>query len=413
MVLSDEQVEELNYAIADYLFHRGFKNSLQEFLTEAGLSCQEEQPPSKNVGLLEKKWTSVVRLHRRVIELEHRLSQLEKEYFVTNRKREKLSSSEWIPSEPEKFSLVGHRSTVTRILFHPAYTHLISSSEDATIKIWDFETGEFEHTLKGHTDMVLDIDIDREGNTIASCSSDLSVRLWDFNSFECTRTLKGHEHSVCGVAFFLESTRLISCSRDKSLKVWDTSTGFCLRTLTGHNDWVRVVRFSGDGSFFASCSNDQTIRIWLAGSLDCKHELCGHSNVVESIEWLPETSYSYVDHKLTTNGCFIESRTSGPYVLSCSRDKLLKLWDAAIGVCVFTFTGHDNWIRAIGVHPEGKYIYSVSDDKSLRVWDLRHRRCTKSIQAHSHFCSCIAVHKSAQFVATSGNDKKIKIWECR
>ena len=31
---------------------------------------------------------------------------------------------------------------------------MITASEDATVKVWDFETGDYERTLKGHTDSV-------------------------------------------------------------------------------------------------------------------------------------------------------------------------------------------------------------------------------------------------------------------
>ena len=54
------------------------------------------------------------------------------------------SSGDAIPREPEKLKLAGHRARVTRIQFHPIYTHIASSSEDASIKIWDYETGECE-----------------------------------------------------------------------------------------------------------------------------------------------------------------------------------------------------------------------------------------------------------------------------
>lgn len=43
---------------------------------------------------------------------------------------------------------------------------MVSSSEDATIKIWDFETGEYERTLKGHTDSVQDIAFDAQGKML-------------------------------------------------------------------------------------------------------------------------------------------------------------------------------------------------------------------------------------------------------
>ncbi|VDL58697.1 unnamed protein product [Hymenolepis diminuta] len=40
-----------------------------------------------------------------------------------------------IPRPPAKHTLSGHRSTVTRVKFHPHYNVFVSASEDATIKV--------------------------------------------------------------------------------------------------------------------------------------------------------------------------------------------------------------------------------------------------------------------------------------
>ncbi|KAL8199258.1 UNVERIFIED_CONTAM: hypothetical protein K2H54_038814 [Gekko kuhli] len=69
---------------------------------------------------------------------------------------------------------------------------MVSASEDATIKVWDYETGDFERTLKGHTDSVQDISFDHSGKLLASCSADMTIKLWDFQGFECIRTMHGH-----------------------------------------------------------------------------------------------------------------------------------------------------------------------------------------------------------------------------
>lgn len=49
--------------------------------------------------------------------------------------REKRQPGEWIPRPPEKFCLSGHRSPVTRVIFHPVYSIIASSSDDSTIKV--------------------------------------------------------------------------------------------------------------------------------------------------------------------------------------------------------------------------------------------------------------------------------------
>ena len=41
---------------------------------------------------------------------------------------------------------------------------MASASEDSTVKIWDWESGDFERTVKGHTKAVMDVDFDAKGN---------------------------------------------------------------------------------------------------------------------------------------------------------------------------------------------------------------------------------------------------------
>ena len=53
-----------------------------------------------------------------------------------------------------------------QVVFHPVYNLMVSASEDATIKVWDYETGDFETSLKGHTDSVQDIAFDNNGKLL-------------------------------------------------------------------------------------------------------------------------------------------------------------------------------------------------------------------------------------------------------
>lgn len=314
MMLSQRQKDELNKAIAEYLSSNNYKESYDAFLRETQLPA-DTVADKKLAGMLEKKWTTVVRLQKKIDELQSQLDKKDQEmansYQVNSSRNmgaignEKRSPLEWIPRPPEKFALTGHRSTVTRVVFHPVYGVIASCSEDATIKIWDYETGNFERTLKGHTDVVQDIAFDSQtGKLLCSCSADMSIRLWDFNeTYVCIKTLQGHDHNVSSVTFTPSGDFIVSSSRDRTIKIWEVSTGYCVRTLTGHRDWVRQVRIYSDGSLMASCSNDQSIFVWhidtslltpsssSASTLECRHyELRGHEHVVECVAWAPESS---------------------------------------------------------------------------------------------------------------------------
>ena len=63
MVLSQRQREELNKAIAEYMLSNGYNEALENFKREADMPGEVDK---KYTGLLEKKWTSVIRLQKKV-----------------------------------------------------------------------------------------------------------------------------------------------------------------------------------------------------------------------------------------------------------------------------------------------------------------------------------------------------------
>ena len=63
MVLSQRQREELNKAIADYMLSNGYNEALEAFKKETDMPGEIDK---KYAGLLEKKWTSVIRLQKKV-----------------------------------------------------------------------------------------------------------------------------------------------------------------------------------------------------------------------------------------------------------------------------------------------------------------------------------------------------------
>jgi len=422
MVLSQRQREELNKAIADYMLSNGYNEALDAFKRETDMPGDVDK---KYAGLLEKKWTSVIRLQKKVNELEAKLNEAEKEFISGAPTREKRTPSEWIPRPPEKYSLAGHRAPVNRVLFHPIFSLMITASEDATLKVWDFETGDYERTLKGHTDSVQDMAFDNGGKLLVSCAADMAIKLWDFTTYECTKTLMGHDHNVSSVAFVPTGDYILSASRDKSIKMWEVATGYCVKTYTGHREWVRMIRIlppasdpssgsGGSASLFASCSNDQTVRVWQVETKECKIELRDHDHVVECIAWAPEAAGPAIKEAASDpNSGSSGAAPGGPFLASGSRDKTIKVWDVTSGQCLFSLVGHDNWVRGLSWHPGGKYLLSASDDKSLRIWDIAHKRCSKRLEAHTHFATSVDFHKSHPYVITGSVDQTVKVWECR
>jgi platelet-activating factor acetylhydrolase IB subunit alpha len=338
-----------------------------------------------------------------IMDLESRNAGLQSELdsaTPTSLSRRNQDPITWLPRSPARHNLQGHREPVTCVAFHPIFSSLASGSEDYTIKIWDWELGELERTVKGHTRQVLDVDFGgpRGGTLLASCSSDLTIKLWDPNDeYKNIRTLPGHDHSVSAVRFVPSGAAgspssgnlLVSASRDKTLRIWDVSTGYCVKTIRGHADWVRDVSPSFDGRFLLSAGADQTARIWDASSGEPKATLLGHEHTIECCVFAPPASYVHLAAMAGMKKAPVAS-SSAEFVATGGRDKSIKIWDAR-GTLIKTLLGHDNWVRGLVFHPGGKFLISVSDDKTLRCWDLEQEgKLVKTLEdAHSHFVSCI------------------------
>lgn len=316
---------------------------------------------------------------------------------LTRRNQDPVS---WLPRAPARHTLQSHREPVTCVAFHPVFSSLASGSDDTTIKIWDWELGELERTIKGHTRAVLDVDYGgpRGGTLLASCSSDLTIKLWDpSDEYKNIRTLPGHDHSVSAVRFIpsgaagspTSGNLLVSASRDKTLRIWDVTTGYCVKTLRGHLGWVRDVTPSWDGRFLFSAGEDQVPRLWDASSGETKSTFLGHEHDIECVAIAPVTSYPHLA-SLAGLKKPPPSSSSAEFVATGSRDKTIRLWDAR-GTLIKTLVGHDNWVRALVFHPGGKYLLSVSDDKTVRCWDFTQEcKCVRTVtDAHGHFVSCI------------------------
>ncbi|KAF9040662.1 dynein regulator [Panaeolus papilionaceus] len=428
--LSDRQKHDMHKAILDYLYHGGFTKTYNEFKAEEPtLSDFVPDSSSAASGILAKKWTSLVRLQRKVVDLESKLKQAQEELANAGPGVEgsKRSNKDWLPSSEARHVLQGHRDKINAVSFHPQYSVLASASVDATVKIWDWDSGECERTLKSHTKAVSDCQYDSTGKVLATCSDDLFIKLWNVpDDYKNYATLRGHEHSISNINFMPGDNQLISASRDNSVRVWDVQTSHCVKVLKPHDEWIRCALPSIDGRLLLTCSDDHTARITDMETAALKIEMRGHDNRIECVSFIPVAAIPAIRELVAMPPTAATSKIDAlgiSFVVTGSRDKTIKVWDALRGQCLWTFVGHDGWVQAITFHPSGKYLLSAADDHTMRVWDLKTGRCLKKIEAHSPFVQCIAwgrtpltpegtqdPDKIINVVATGGTDKFVKIW---
>ena len=435
--------DEINKCILEYLINKKYNNSIEPFIKDTGIQRSDASTGNK----LEKKWSTLLSLQKKISDLENEVKQLKEDLERgaggLSDKAKKDAESMGLPKSIPKSTIKGHRQGVTCLCFHPFYKRLASGSDDASIIIWECDEFTEERSLKAHTDTINCLTFDNNGKYLASCSSDLTIKIWNFDTMTVFRTLNGHEHTVSCVEFTPDGNFLYSCSRDHMIKYWDINSGNCKNTLKGHEEWVRSISLNSKGDLLASSSDDEKIFIWQTGANTVQHELYGHTNKIESVIFLKNEKAIfnvYTSDFASANKLGVsdennnnedktkddlekllkkqellkaKDKVNKEYVISASRDKTIKLWDAIGGVCIFTFTGHDNWVRSLCEHPNGKYIVSCSDDKSIRLWDLKTGLCQKKLlNSHEKFVVTVSMSPKCKLLASGSNDFTIKIWDC-
>ncbi|KAJ5630823.1 nuclear migration protein nudF [Penicillium longicatenatum] len=393
-ILTDSQSKELHKAIIGYLSTLKAFKTVTTFREELELNTVLTDHAIKQLAqILEKKWTTNTLLQRKIMRLETEVDRLTEELRLLPKPHSRHQDpANWLPDQPAH-ALKSHRAAITSVAFHPTFNLLASSSEDCSIKIWDWELGEHEKTIKGHTRTVTGLDFGGMKGQIllASCSTDLTIKIWDPNTnYSNVRTLVGHEHSISCVRFLRPGDKiLVSASRDASIRLWDASNGFCLKTIYTSCDWIRDVSISFDGKWLVSGGSDHAATIWNVASGDPQAILRGHGNDIECCAFAPLASHSYLV-ALAGGKALPSGGSAVGVVATAGRDKTIKLWDFN-GLLLKTLVGHENWVRGLVFHPGGRFLLSVGDDRTLRCWDLaddgRLRRTVEEV--HGGFVSCV------------------------
>mmetsp|Transcript_16187 Transcript_16187/g.29222 ORF Transcript_16187/g.29222 Transcript_16187/m.29222 type:complete len:488 (+) Transcript_16187:135-1598(+) len=444
MVLTDKQRSDLHAGIYDYLVSRGPEFAqCAEALTQADpVSCsanngKRASTSTSSAPILEKKWTAVPRLQRRVLELERQMATNAKIHAHRSGNDGSGSANpgggmpggerRMLPRPPAGHTLQSHSAVVTTVALHPVYTMAASGSEDGTIKLWDHESGEYLRTLKGHTNVVTCVDFSPKGGYLASTSTDLSIKIWDIQEYKCVRTLRGHDHTISAVRFvppsigalYLEkgenkapgaeaaaggsgsgvdpsvagSKFLVTASRDQTVKFWDVETGFCDHTVSDHGDWVRCIAVRPANAAAAGGSKDGEAAGGGANSAASKALVATSGN--------DRTIYVYNAHDKREKLCELRGHDHVVESLSFLCSSLLPKKG---GGPAKSAAGGSSW----------DYLASGSRDRTVRLWSVASvGSCLMTFRAHENWVRGVLVHPSGNHVLSCGDDRSIRVFDIK
>lgn len=100
------------------------------------------------------------------------------------------------PSEESVSILHSHSGPVYFTQFTPKNTHLLSASDDTTLRLWDLKTMEPKTVYQGHTYPVWTADIFQNEQFFVSGSQDRTAKLWAFERTYPLRIFAGHTADI-------------------------------------------------------------------------------------------------------------------------------------------------------------------------------------------------------------------------
>jgi F-box and WD-40 domain protein 1/11 len=158
---------------------------------------------------------------------------------------------------------------------------MVTGSSDYTCIVWDITGDEYIpiRRLRGHEAGVLDVCLD--DNYIISCSKDATIKVWDRETGTCIRTLRGHRGPVNAVQ--LRGNFLVSASGDGVAKLWNLETGVSIKDFPSEDRGLAAVEFSDDAKYVLAGGNDHVVYKFDAATGNLVHSKVKHEGLVRSL----------------------------------------------------------------------------------------------------------------------------------
>ena len=243
--------------------------------------------------------------------------------------------------------LEGHTDRVNATAWNPTNSnHLVSVSDDGTIREWNVETGESLRVIEAQQAPIFGVDIDPTGRLIAAASGAV-VRLITIESGEEVRQLTDIPVGFRRVTFIKNSPLVIAGTFNSSIAVWNLATEEFVGEINNNfNGDVQAVRASTDGTQLAVAM--------LSGRVVTSTLASGEQLVLDyHTEGVRDVIYS----------------PNGRYLISVGMDKKVLLMDALNGDLLNEIE-LDEFGYSVAISNDSRLVYIASADGTVSTWDI-------------------------------------------
>lgn len=287
---------------------------------------------------------------------------------------DRIGGIDWFPISSSSSS---SSSTITAPT--PETVNLATSGGEGSIHLWSLTQDTPLSTLTGHTARVCRIAFHPSGSYLASASFDTTWRLWDVGTSTELLLQEGHSREVYAVSFNTDGSLLATAGLDSMGRIWDVRSGRTVMILDGHSRDVYALDWSHDGHRVLSGSGDGFVKCWDLRNVAQAASVGANKGGVTDLRWFkgrdaldPPTTTTTTTTTMTMGdsglGGEAQPKTSGTFFVSGGFDKNVQLFSADDWALARTLSGHSGNVLGVDVDVQGKYVVSCGRDRTVKLW---------------------------------------------
>lgn len=210
--------------------------------------------------------------------------------------------------------------------------------------------GEPHRCLTGHNHFVTDLGITGDNVHVISSSWDGTLRLWDMRYAKCIRKfVNPKEKEVETVTFSADNCKIFSGGHNKNLSLWNVKAQLKGNSTqdNDHRQWVTKARYSQSqkNEYFATVGRDGRLKFW--SNLKCIASIQAHENYINALA-------------LSLNG---------QYIVTGGKDAEVKVWDYNDKSKPHAVYKTESEVNGLAFNLQYQLV-AAATDKGVRVWDI-------------------------------------------
>ncbi|CAG0937230.1 putative serine/threonine-protein kinase PkwA [Thermoflexales bacterium] len=269
--------------------------------------------------------------------------------------------------------------------------------------------------------------ISPDGTVLAVINLTATIQLFNTQTGQTLHTLKGYSGTIISLAFSRDSAQLISSARlpefgsephgNGELRVWDVRTGQLLAAHETTPQRARVIAQPSAQTWLlerfrvaGSCPRQrglQDVALYAAEEL-----LADRSKV--SPQWANPLPY-FGGLAVSSDGRITAVATQS---WGCVVPGPVQVWDTQAGALLATVslnrdTGKFVFFTDLALNPDGSMLAFGADDGSLTTWDINTGRRLQALSGLTANSKHLIFSPDGQLLISGNQDGQIQVWEVR